>query len=252
MVPSLLWAAVGLLITAGVFVVIPSLWVLPDALGLLDEGSFGRSIGLLLTVLLLLLISFGAACFYLSLKLLEADRVGRILTIVLAASLGFGLLVGDNKGTWEVLAILGCGGVIAILTLADEVTGFFTGPEAEQANVATSVVAAKSIVVALSYVLGATGLAFLPLGELEGRYVVIGMAMIAIAAVTFKFTGQLLPGDENARLVITGLMAANIVAILVFEPDGAASLIVPIALAGSVIGLLWVPEDARQHFDARA
>ena len=127
-VPGMLWVAIGLLVTAGLFVVLPGLAALPDAFTILDAGVFGRTLGLLFLVLLLLLISFGSACFYLAVKLLQADRAGRILTIILAASLGFGLLVADNKGTAEILAILGCGAVAFILWLVPEVVDFFTGP----------------------------------------------------------------------------------------------------------------------------
>ena len=143
-VPVFLWVAVGLLVLAGLFVVLPALQALPDALDLLDQGSFGRTFGLFILVMLLLLISFGSTCFYLAVKLLQADRAGRILTIILAASLGFGLLLGDNHGTTEIMAILGCVGVIGILWLIEEVTLFFTGPNAAQGQIATSVVAARS------------------------------------------------------------------------------------------------------------
>lgn len=239
------WALAGLLI------VVPSLRALPDALDLLDQGSFGRTFGIFITVLLLLIISFGATCFYLAVKLIQADRAGRVLTIMLAASLAFGLLLADGMGTSEILAILGCGGVIAILWLVEEVTDFFTGPHAAQAEVATSVVAARSLVVALSWVLGATGIAFLPLGDLQGRFVVVGLIMMAVAGVAFKYSADLIPGDESARQIVTGLMVVYVIAILVTEPNG-AGLFIPIGLAASVIALLWGPEDARQHFEKRS
>ena len=246
-VPTVLWGAVALLLAAGLFVAIPSIWVLPNALGLLDEGDFGRSLGLFVTMMLLLLISFGGACLYLALKLIEADRSGRILSIILACSLGVGLLLGDDKSTDVVLAILGCAGVAAVLTLVEEVRAFFTGPQASQAHVADSVVAARSMVMAMSFGLGVTGLAFLPLGNLADRFVVIGLLLVAVAVVAFKFAGQLLSGDENARMIITGLMAADVVGILFLEPED-AGLFVPIALAVAVVGLLWGPDDPRRHF----
>ncbi len=245
--PVLLWLAVGLLGLAGLLVVLPSLWAFPDAFRLLDQGEFGRALGQFVIVLLLLMIAFGAACFYLAVKLLQADRAGRILTIVLVASMGFGLLLGAELDTSVVLAILGCAGVLAILTMVDEVRDYFTGPHAAQSGISTSVVAARSLVTALGWVLGATGLGFVPLGNVSGRLVVIGLVMICGAVVAIKFSEDLLTGDENARFIVTGLMAVYVVAILAAEPEG-AGLFVPIALAGSVVGLLWGPEDAREHF----
>ena len=201
--------------------------------------------------MLVLLISFGAACLYLGLKLIEADRSGRILSIVLACALGLGLLLADEKDTTVVLAILGCAGVVAVLTLVEEVRTFFTGTQAAQGQVADSVIAARSIVMAMSYGSGATGLAFLPLGDLADRYVLIGLVLIAIAVVAFRSASQLLSGDENARMIVSGLMGADIVALLFLEPQD-AGLFVPIGLALAVIGLLWGPEDARQHFATRS
>ena len=75
--------------------------------------------------------------------------------------------------------------------------------------------------------------------------------MLAVAAVAFKYSAQLISADEQARLIVTGLMVIYIIAILVTEPEG-AGLFIPIALAGSAIGLLWGPEEARHHFDSKA
>ena len=100
---------------------------------------------------------------------------------------------------------------------------------------------------ALSYVYAATGLAFLPLGDLGGRFVLIGFVLMGVAAVALKFAGGLSDGDENARLVITGLMATDVLALVLLEPEG-AGLFFPMGMALAVIGLLWGPAESRTHF----
>lgn len=99
----------------------------------------------------------------------------------------------------------------------------------------------------LAFVLLAAGVLFLPVADQDGKFAVIGLVLAGASIGLFRSAAGLLRGDATARNVVSGLMAAYVVAILLAEP-AAAGLFAPIALAGTTVGLLWLPKDAQAFF----
>src|SRR5205085_8820977 len=153
------------------------------------------------------------ACFLLAWQLSQADPVARIMTVVVAGSLAFGLLAGngfdDGSSTITMLCSFAAVGWLTVPPRAKE---FFAGRASGPAP--TPVVAAEALVVMLAAVLLAVGVAYLPVLSVRAKYGVVGLALIGIAVTCFRSRRRLSTGDPGARTLVSGLMGGAAVALL--------------------------------------
>lgn len=245
-VPAPLWAAVGLLVAAGLYLLVPNLANLPEEVRLLTVGRWQED--LLFLVLLVLELFFGSVCLYLAVRLVRADRVGRILTLAVTGSLCMGLLVANSGTNATAVAIVGSFAVLGILTMVEEVKAYFTGRHAQEPSGPASVVAARWLLVALGIVLFGTSLAFMLLGGTEVNYIVpVGIVLLLVSAEAELQAAGVRAGKDNARKLATGSMAVAVVALYVLNLQ-VTPLYMLMGIAGSVMALLWIPEESRRHF----
>jgi hypothetical protein len=246
--PPELWGVIGLLCVAGLFTGIPVLRSLPDAFQLLTDGGLWDSFGPLVLVLLAELGFFAGVCFFLAWQLSQGDPVARVVTVVVAGSLAFGLLVGNglDDGSATVTMLCSIAAVVG-LTVPPRAREFFAGRPAGAAP--TPVVAAEALVVMLSAIMLAVGVAYLPVLSVKAKYAAVGLALIGIAGVCFKSRRRLSTGDPAARTLVSGLMAGAVVAILV-GGDGTLTgpLYIPLGVALAVVGLLWLVPESQAFF----
>jgi hypothetical protein len=248
--PVELAAVIGLLWLTAALLIIPTFKVLPDAFEALGQDELSRAFGALILVAVAILISAGATCIWLGLQLGRADRVSRILTIVLCAAVALAMLASDQKGTDEVLVLLASLGVIAILTISPRVQAFLTGPSARQQGQPNSVVAARALATYLAWTLGVVGVAFLPVGSLAGKYYFVGIGLTAVSVAMFRLVARLSVGDVIARNWVTGLVAAYALLLLISSGD-ASNMLLPLSVVVATVVLLWVPEESKTHFSVR-
>ena len=116
-------------------------------------------------------------------------------------------------------------------------------------DVPAPVLAAEALVVVLSALLLAVGVACLPLAPVEARYAVVGLGLAGISVLGFRVRRRLQTPDPASRTLISGLMAGDVVAVLL-GTDGSFTgpLFIPLAAAVSVVALLWVPRESQSFF----
>lgn len=247
--PAEVWLVVGSLCGAGLFTGVPVLRALPDAFELLTDGGLWDSVGPLVLVLLIELGLVAAACFVLAWLLTQRDPVARLVAVAVSGSLAFGLLVGDVlDGTSATVTLLCSLAAFVGLTLLPGARACFASRPSPGPS-PRPVVAAEVLVVMLSGVLLAIGVAYLPLAPVELKFAVVGLVLIAISVAGFKVRRRLQTADTPARTLVTALMAGAVVAILV-GTEGAFTgpLYVPLALAVAVAVLLWLPQESQAYF----
>ena len=248
--PRELLAVIGLLCVAGLFTGIPVLQNLPDAFELLTEGGLWDSFGLLVVVLLAELGLFAVACFLLAWQLSQGDPVARVVTVVVAGSLAFGLLLGNglDDGSATVTLLCSIAAVVA-LTVPPRVKEFFADRAPGPAP--TPVVAAEALLSCSRPSSWRSGVAYLPLMSVKAKYALVGLGMIGIAVSCFRGRRRLSTGDPGARTLVSGLMAGAVVAMLL-GGDGSLTgpLYIPLGMALAIVGLLWVPPESQAFFTA--
>ncbi len=248
--PRELLAVIGLLCVAGLFTGVPVLQALPDAFKLISEGGLWDSFGLLVLVLLAELGLFAVACFLLAWQLSQGDPVARVVTVAVSGSLVFGLLLGNGLDDGSATVTLLCSiAVVVALTVPPRIKEFFADRAPGPAP--TPVVAAEALLLLLSAILLAVGVAYLPLMSVKGKFALVGLGMIGIAVSGFRARRRLTMGDPGARTLVSGLMAGAAVAILL-GGDGSLTgpLFIPLGLALAIVGLLWVPQESQALFNA--
>lgn len=245
--PLELWAVIALFAAPGLYFVIQSLRVLPDTVNLLTSGWLGFRLGLIVLFLVLVIAALGVGLLAIARLLHHADRVGRGLAYIAAAAVAAGVLFGSsNQSTGAVLAMLGALGAIAVLALAPAVRAHFTGPNAPQHAEPTSVVIARVCLVCVLIGFALVGFAYFLLGTIEGKYLLVGLGLLALAFAGQRVSGRLLLADRQARSLITvGCLAAFVLLLIGLHDAGAFTLL---ALVIAVPICLWIPADARAFF----
>ncbi|MEA2686988.1 MAG: hypothetical protein QOE93_2183, partial [Actinomycetota bacterium] len=247
--PPELWVVIGFLGAAGLCTGIPVLQALPDALDLVTEGGLWESFGPLVLVLVVELGLVAAACLLLAWRVSQSDPVARMVAVVVAGSLAFGLVLGEGIDGWEgTVTLISCLGVLACLTAPPRVREYFATLPSARGRPAP-VVAAEAVVVVLAGVLLAIGVAYLPLASVKATYAIAGLALIGVSVVCFRNRRRIETGDPAARALMSGLMAGYLVAILL-GTEGALTgpLFVPFGVAVAVVVLLWIPQESQAFF----
>jgi hypothetical protein len=202
---------------------------------------------LLLTVWLVLAF-FGVACLLLAWRLAHADRVARGLTYVLLGGLAASILIGNVHSTELIIVMLASLGAIAVLAFAPGPQAFFaSGAQGEQPD---GLVIARTLVAVWAVIMGVVGVLFLPLSSVGGKYVFVGVCLIAAGAAAWYFNRRLALGDPVARIVVTAGAAVYLVLLLILG-DRSPGLLLPLALAIGIGVYLWLPADVQRYFANR-
>jgi len=240
---------IGLLGAVGVTVVAWSCYYVFQALGLFSGGSIGVALGLFVLILLAVPFCFGIGCLYLARRLQAADRVARVLVVVLCVSASAAFVLTGARDLALVLAAIACLTISGVLTLDPTTRSHFTGPWAPHRTEPTPVVAARILIVIVGSCWFLVGVMFLPLAEISASSAGYGVLFIGLAAVLFTLSRRLSRGDPSARVLITVL--ALVYALLsILAGHGEPGVILPVGLAGGVVGLLWLPITSRDYFSA--
>jgi hypothetical protein len=246
--PPEILAVVALLCVGSLFLIIPALDAAPDGFGALDEGQFGRAFGALILMGVSVLLYFGAALLGLAKLVYSGDRVGRALTVAVASAVTISILFVERRSGWENLTALCAAAIACALTLMPNAKAFFAASQRSAEPV--SVGAARTLVVALAGLFGLVGVMLLPVSSLKGKYAVFGVAIVAVAVASYASSRRLTAADTQARLLISGLMAAYAVLTVAAEL-GTTQVVLPLGVAVAVVCLLWLAPDAREFFGDR-
>lgn len=250
--PTELQVIIGLLAATGALLVLACLQALPDVFDLYGEtGDFApmsRAFGSLVLIGIIYVGGVGACLLALAWQLKRADRVGRILTIAVSVIVAIGLLTAEQRTGWETVAMLCAIAIAGTLIASSRIRDLFTGELANQTDLPETVVAVRSLLMPILVLQGLTGLAMLPVGELDGKFIPIGLALIATSVVVAKFSAGLRSADTQARAAVSAAMGAYAVLALVAELEGVA-LVASLGFAGVVAGLLWLPEQSQRFFE---
>lgn len=247
-VPSRLWIVISLLGLVGLVIVVPSLLLLVDSLTLFSFGNgFDTAFGVFVVALLLVPLVFGLGCLYLARRIQQGDRVARVLAIALCLSGGAACLLTGARDLGWVLAGLLALGVPAMLGLDPVVRRHFTGDEARHGAEPSAVVAARVLMVVVAGGMLLVGVLFLPLAVYEPSLAVYGVVDIAVSLGVIYLSRRMAAGDATARVLATVLAFVYLVDAIV-AGHGEPGVILPVALALCVIGLLWLPASSRRYF----
>lgn len=245
------FAAVGaLFLLGGAALALPALRALPGTLAVFSQGEFGRVFGSLALAFLLVLILLGLVCAVCARLVYRGDPTGRLLSVIIAASLAAGLLVGDVEGSavlngWDLVVLLAGLGSLLVLLLSPNASTFFVSVDGSTEP--APVTAARSTILLLAVVLGILGIAFLPLATIDGKSLVVGTSLITVAALATKLSRELSAGSSRARVALTILLVVYGLLVMWSGQDSAA-MFIPLSLAVGVISLLWLPEASQSHF----
>lgn len=241
--PGVLAVAV-LLVGVAALLFVPMAPDLPDLVsGLFSGDEFTRAWSALIGIVVAVVLWMVVACAWLAVALWRADRVGQMLTVVLAVMVAISLVTVESRTTAETVALVGSIGVVLALLLPQSSRTWFAS---KYSAVPVSVDAARALSVALAGFVGLAGLMFLAAGSVDGKYYVIGLGLVGGCGAVLATHTRLVEGDESARLVVSGAMAAACVLFLWNATTGYNLL--PAGLAAAAVGLLWLPKDAQEHF----
>lgn len=246
-VPRELLAVCALMTIAGLLVLYRAIRVSPDIVELLNESGFARQIGLLLLTVWALLALAGGALILLARKIADGDHVARGLAYVLLGGLGGAILIGSEHQTELVLAMLACVAAGALLALAPRAQEFFAGAAAPDGEQPAAIVLARTLVALWAGIVIFIGVMFLPLSDLDGKFVPIGVLFIALGSTAWYYNGRLAKGDPAARALMT-IGAGVYLVLLLILGERQPGLILPLALAAGLVFNLWVPKEAQPYF----
>jgi hypothetical protein len=248
--PGRLWAIIGALAVVGGLTVIWSCYWGIKALSVAGDGQLETLLVLFVLVVLAIPFSFGLGCVYLARRLQQGDRVARVLTVIVCVSAALAFLLSSVRDVVLVLVALACLVIAALLTVDPVVRGHFTGPRSGHADEPTPVVAARVLVTVVGCCIFLVGVIFLPLADLDGILALIGIIYIAIAVGLFYLSRALSRGSAAARVVVT-LLALPYLIFSLLAGHGQPGVILPVGLALSTVGLLWLPASSRAYYATR-
>ncbi len=236
-----------LMAIAGAFLLRVVLPEVPNVFRLFGDGEFGRDLGLLLAMICIVLGAVAVALLLLAWRIAHADRVARGLSYVLLGSFAAAIIVSNDHTHWVILSLVASLGAIVILAWSPRVQTFFLehGKDAAQP---TPVVIVRTLVAWWASVVLLVGVVLLPLGNISGKDVLVGLILIAVASTALGLNRRLAAGDQFARQVISGLPVAVVIADAVLGTRSVA-LIVPLGVSIGIAIFLWVPSTSREFFD---
>lgn len=244
--PLELWAVVGLLGAAGVYLLQLSLRALPDSFRLFSYSFFPHTLAFVLLVLILLIGALGAGLLWLGWQLHRGSRVARGLTYVAVASLTTTVLFGTGVTTGEVLSMLGGLAAAAILGLSPAVQPLFTGENTPESVQPSALVVARVSLALWMILLGVAAVLDFCLANIDGKYAAIGVFEAAVVAGGIAVYRRLGLADRRARTIATGGAAIAFILLLIGRHDAGFALLLGVTAAIPVC--LWVPADVRAFY----
>jgi hypothetical protein len=178
----------------------------------------------------------------------HADRVARGLSYVLLSGIAVSILFGEDHDTELVLAMLACIASVAVLAFSPRVNQFFLDEGAPDHGQPGPIVIARTLLAIWTGCALLLGAAFLPLGDIGGKWVIVGFVLLGLGAGAWRLNGRIAGGDPTARgLVTVGAILYG--AALLILGDHSSGLLLPLALAVGIVWNLWYPEESKRHFD---
>lgn len=248
-VPPELWAVIGLISLAGAMLLYQTVPALPDIVEFVFSSNPFKTLGLFFAVFLIEIALLGIILLALAYALYCGDASARITAMVLCAALGVSFLLQQPERTnvenWVMFLSLAITGVLA---LAPATRDWFASARRALPE-PTTVAAARSISSVMAVALGMIALGILPAASYEGIFLLVGGGLCAVSVVILRKQGGLRAGDADARTLVSALMVGYIVLLLITRSEASAdTLVVPMALAAAVVGLLWLPAASQVHF----
>jgi hypothetical protein len=246
-IPLELLGVCGVMALSGLLLLWPSLTLLGNGFPILGDGSVGLALGLLAIDIGVIILAFAAALLLLAWRLSHGDRVARGLSYVMLGAIAFAVLVGGDHSVGLIIVMLLSLACIAVLALVPAVKQFFTGPNAPHGGESMSVTMVRTL---LTWFAGSAiflGATFLPMGAIGAQMIVAGLVFIGVGIGVFVLSSRLAQGEPTARLITTGLTGAYALLALIGGGRNTATLL-DLAIAGGIVCLLWLPEDAKRHF----
>jgi hypothetical protein len=244
--PLELWAVIGLLAVAGVYLVQLALRALPDSFRLLGYSWYPHTLAFVLLILILLVGALGAALLWLGWRLHQRSRVARGLTYVAVASLTTTVLFGDGVTTGEVLAMLAGLAAAGILGLSPAVRPLFTGADAPDGEQPSALVVARVSIALWLILLGVAAVLDFCLANLDGKYAAIGVFEAAVVAGGIAIYRRLGLADRRARLIATGGAGLAFILLLIGRHDVGFALL--LGLTAAIPVCLWLPTEVRAFY----
>ncbi|HZP14743.1 MAG TPA: hypothetical protein VFA96_02885, partial [Nocardioides sp.] len=201
---------IGALLAAAAFLLWPVATNIGDVIRAVSHSGFERDFGLFLLCLLVFVAGMGVGLVILAWQLLQRDRVGRGVTYVVAGTLIAAVLFAKTRTGWDIGVAIASAAVIFLLGFSDPAREWFTGPESRTHALPVPIVVSATVATVMAAGTILVGLALLALGHL-GDSQVQGVLLCVTGLITLAVLKGVRAGNQQARLVLSGLMIAAIV-----------------------------------------
>lgn len=235
----------GLMGLAGVILLVMTLLLVPPAFEVLTAGGDFWIFGLALLSGLILVGGVAVGMVLLAWRLTTGDRVARGLAYVLLGAVVAAVLVGRDLRFPLVLVLLGSLASAALLAFSPPVNEYFRA-STRHGDAAVSVVIARTLILWWGFAVIVIGASLLPLAGLDGGSALLGLLLVGLGVGAFVVSAAIARGEARARIAVT--VAAAVYAVLPFINGQWRSAIVPLTFAIGLVTFLWVPPDAKAHF----
>ena len=232
----------GLIIGAG-FLLWPVLSTLDDVVNALKSSA---RLGMYLVFILLLIAGTGVGLAYLAVRIVQRDRVARGMTYIVGAAVVLGVIVADRRSGSMITVAFAVAVALFFLGFSDPARAWFTGAGAPQSGVPVWVVVGCTTAFAMAFVVLCAGGALLSLPY--GNNEVQGLLLLVVGALTLATARGVQAGNQQGRLILSGLMVLAIILTLA-NNDRALGVLIVLGLAGGVLYSLWGPPESRAYFD---
>jgi hypothetical protein len=135
---------------------------------------------------------------------------------------------------------------IAILAAAPRVRAVFDRAAALD-GAPTSVVVSRTLIAIFCALAILIAVIYVLLASLSFKYVVAAVVAVGAAVVAARWSKRLNDADRNARLYLS-IGGGAVAILLIIIGQSSTGLLFPLGLIVSVIGCLWIPNDARAFF----
>ncbi len=246
--PPELIVVVLLHVLAGALCLYAVLDPLDNVLRLVTSSSdFSRAFGALLLAVLMIVAAYGVALLLIANMLWKADRAGRILAIIVSATLGGGLLLGgadDSTSRWIELVTAG---IVIVLLVSNGVREWFTGAFARHREEPPTIVTARALVATVAWFGFVFAAAYAIVLTVDSGQAGYALATATGTAFLLSSFGGLRRRDPGARARAALGLALVSGPLLVDDPSAAGTYIVA-GPAVAAFALLFFTESSQRWF----
>jgi hypothetical protein len=136
---------------------------------------------------------------------------------------------------------------IAILAAAPRVRAVFDRAAALDGAPTSVVVVSRTLIAIFCALAILIAVIYVLLASLSFKYVVAAVVAVGAAVVAARWSKRLNDADRNARLYLS-IGGGAVAILLIIIGQSSTGLLFPLGLIVSVIGCLWIPNDARAFF----